>query len=122
VDDVAHPLSLCFLGGKMTIESKFQRETIGDIERLFPNAVILKNDPGWIQGIPDLTILYGNRWAMLECKAYRGADRQPNQAYYIGKLNEMSFASFVYPENKDDVLDGIQRTFQSARQARIPWR
>lgn len=93
------------------LETDFQSDLIDELHELYPGCMILKNDPNYIQGIPDLTILYRNKWVVLECKRSANAVHRPNQDYYIDLLNEMSFASFVYPENKEEVLDGIQRTF-----------
>lgn len=95
------------------LESRFQSSLIKDIKKRFPGCVVLKNDPEYIQGFPDLTIFYKDKWAALECKKDANASHQPNQDYYIQQLNEMSFASFIYPENKQEVLDDLQRTFES---------
>ena len=93
-------------------ESKFQKDLILEIKQRFPGAIVLKNDASYIQGIPDLTIFYKNNWACLECKVNKDAHRQPNQEYYISEMNNMSFASFVYPENKEDVLNAMEQAFQ----------
>jgi hypothetical protein len=90
-------------------ESKFQSELIRKLRRIFPDCVILKNDPGYLQGVPDLVIFYGNRYAFLEVKASERARVQPNQDYYVRKLNEMSFAAFVYPSNEEEVLCALRR-------------
>lgn len=90
-------------------ENKFQAELIEDIESLLPGCLVLKNDPNYIQGMPDLTVLYKDRWAVLECKRSKTASHQPNQDYYVDQLNGMSFASFIYPENRKDVLDALQQ-------------
>ena len=97
----------------MVSEGAFQSDLIKELKDIFPGCMIVKNDPDYIQGIPDLLILYGNRWAMLECKRSKFAKHRPNQDYYIDRLNEMSFASFIFPENKEEVLDALQRSFQS---------
>ena len=94
-------------------ENEFQANLIKELKERFPEALILKNDPNYKQGIPDLSVFYGNKWAMLECKQSASAGHQPNQDFYISKANEMSFARFIYPENKEEVLDELQRTFQS---------
>lgn len=95
------------------LESEFQAKLIRRLRRMFPGAIILRNDAGYMQGVPDLTILYGSRWAALEVKASENARERPNQRFYVDKWNEMSFAAFIYPENEVDVLDELQRTFAS---------
>ena len=93
-------------------ENAFQSQLIKEIKALLPGCLVLKNDPNYIQGIPDLTILHGDKWAMLEVKREKAARHQPNQDYYVGKLNEMSYSSFVYPENKEEVLHGLQQALR----------
>ena len=103
-------------------ESKFQKELINDLKKEFPGCIILKNDANYIQGIPDLLILYRDHWAALECKKEEKAHHQPNQEYYISVMNKMSYARFVYPENKEEILDELQRTFRVRRTSRVPIR
>lgn len=74
---------------------------------------MLKNDPNYIQGFPDLIVLWEDKWAVLEVKRSEGAVVQPNQAYYVNTLDDMSFSSFIYPENKEEVLNGLQSSFGS---------
>ena len=93
------------------LESNFQKELMDEIKERYPGCVVLKNDSGYIQGIPDWTILYKKKWAVLEAKRERKARKQPNQDYYVDKLNGMSYSSFVYPENKEDVLDQLSKVF-----------
>ena len=95
------------------LESEFQSELIKELKRMFPGCVILKNDCDYIQGIPDLTILYKDKWAVLECKRKKEAKIGPNQDYYVRKLNEMSFSRFIFPENKEEILRELQQTFRS---------
>lgn len=95
------------------LESKFQKELIDEIKNRYPDCVITKNDAGYIQGFPDLTILYKDKWAVLETKREKDANKQPNQEYYVDKLNGMSFSRFVYPENKEEVLHELQQAFES---------
>ena len=95
------------------LESRFQKELMDEIRERYPGCVILKNDSGYIQGFPDWTILYKDKWAVLEAKREKNAARQPNQEYYVDRLNGMSFSRFVYPENKEEVLRVLQQTFES---------
>jgi hypothetical protein len=104
------------------VESPFQANLIKEIEDLFPGCMVLKNDANYRQGIPDLIVLYGPYWAMLECKKSAKAEEQPNQRYYVEMLNEMSFSAFIYPSNKDDVLDELQSAFRPHRKARVSQR
>lgn len=91
------------------LERDYQKTLIVKLERLFPGCFILKNDPGYLQGVPDLLVLYGDRWAMLEVKAKANAAIQPNQAYYVDLLDRMSFAAFIDPSNQEEVLDALKR-------------
>ena len=93
------------------LESKFQAELKKRIAERFPGAIVMKNDPNDIQGIPDLTVLYGNKWATLECKRNGKANKQPNQEYYVGKMNDMSFSRFIFPENEEEVLNELKHFF-----------
>lgn len=93
------------------LESKFQKELMDKIRKQYPGCVILKNDSSYIQGFPDWTILYKDKWVVLEAKRAENADKQPNQEYYVDKLNNMSFSRFVYPENSEEVLEDISKYF-----------
>ena len=100
-------------------ESRFQAQLITELRHMFPGCVVLKNDSSYIQGFPDLTIFYMNMWAVLECKDDESAPYQPNQEYYLEKLNSMSFASVIHPQNKEHVLRGLQRAFGLGGTARV---
>lgn len=93
------------------LESKFQKEFIDEAKSRYPGCVALKNDSSYIQGFPDWTILYKNKWAVLEMKKERGARKQPNQEYYVNMLDSMSFSRFVFPENKDEVFEELDTFF-----------
>ena len=95
------------------LESKFQKELMDKIRSEYPGCVILKNDSGYIQGFPDWTILYEDKWAVLECKREANAKKQPNQEYYVDKLNDMSFSRIVYPSNEEEVLRDLREAFKS---------
>lgn len=95
------------------LESKFQSELKKEIKQRLPGCIVIKQDASQIQGIPDLLILHKDRWAALEVKAHEKAHRQPNQEYYVDKLDGMSYAAFIHPGNKEDVLDALYRSFGS---------
>lgn len=94
------------------LERKFQSDLIKELKQRFPGCIVLKNDPNYIQGTPDLLILYKNCWAALECKKSSKEHHQPNQDYYVQKMNDMSFAAFIFPENRKEVLDELQKAFR----------
>lgn len=102
----------------MSKESEFQAKLINKLKTLFEGCIVLKNDPGYLQGICDLTILFGKKWATLECKDSVDAPHQPNQDYYVTKMDNMSFSRFIYPENEQEVLDELQKAFRPRRKAR----
>lgn len=97
------------------LERDFQRNLIKELKDIFVGCIIMKNDSSYIQGIPDLLILYKDRWAALEVKKSATASHRPNQEYYVDKMDEMSYASFIYPENKEAVLNELQQTLFSRR-------
>jgi len=101
-------------------ENQYQAKLIKKLERMFPGCVILKNDSGSRQGILDLTLLYGDRWASLEVKRSAIAAVQPNQDYYVRQLDEMSFAAYIYPENEEEVLIALQQALEPPRRTRLP--
>ena len=95
------------------LESQFDTKLIKELKQRFPGCIILKNDANYLQGVPDRIILWNDKWATLETKKTKNASRQPNQEYYVNKMNGMSFSAFVYPENMEVVLDELQQTFES---------
>jgi hypothetical protein len=100
-------------------EGQYQNKVIRKIEAMFPGCRVFKMDPSYQQGTPDLLVLWYEYWALLEVKTSPRASKQPNQDYYIEKLNEMSFAAYIYPENEEEVLSALQQAFGSPRRARI---
>ena len=91
------------------LERDFQARLIKELKVMFKGCIIVKNDPNYIQGIPDLLILYNDRWAALEVKKSATAHHQPNQEYYVDLMDQMSFAAFIYPENKEEILYELQQ-------------
>jgi hypothetical protein len=99
----------------MRKEAAYQRALINKLKVILPGCHISKNDAGERQGLPDLLILWGNRWAMLEVKRSRNEPRQPNQEYYVEQFGQMSFAAFIYPENEEQVLNDLQSALGASR-------
>lgn len=91
-------------------ESQFQAQLIKKLNKMLPGIIILKNDPNYIQGIPDLILLYKNRWVALEVKRSATASVRPNQAHYVRTMHAMSYAAFIYPENESEILSEVQQS------------
>lgn len=102
------------------LERKFQSRLIKKIEKENPGSVVLKTDPNYKQGFPDLLILHGKRWAALEVKRDGKAPHRPNQDYWVRRLNDMSFARFIYPENEREIRNEIHKAFGAGRNPRVP--
>jgi hypothetical protein len=100
-------------------ESRYQAHVIARLRAEFPGCFILKNDSAYLQGIPDLLILFNEHWAMLEVKASARSRTQPNQEYYVDLLDEMSFAAFIFPENEEEVFCDLQYALSPKRPARV---
>lgn len=100
------------------LENKFQANLIKEIKNRFPGCIVMKNDSSYIQGIPDLLVLHNDKWAALECKKSLKASKRPNQEYFVNKMDDMSFARFVCPENREEVLNDLQSALQSRRTSR----
>ena len=94
-------------------EREFQSKLIKELNNRFEGCMVMKLDSSYIQGIPDLLVLYEDKWATLECKKNASAAKQPNQEYYVGRMNDMSFSRFICPENKEEVLNELQQAFKS---------
>lgn len=90
-------------------ESAYRANLVKDIEQMFPGCVVIYNDPRYRQGIPDLLVLFRDRWLMLEVKISKAASARPNQEYYVERFNEMSYAAFIYPENEKEVFNDLRR-------------
>lgn len=96
-------------------ESQYQNSVIKKLEKMFPGCVVLKTDANLRQGFPDLVILWHKYWAALEVKVEALYSTEPNQDYYIEKLDGMHFAAYIYPESEEAVLNALQQAFKSPR-------
>lgn len=101
-------------------ERQYQIRLVRKLDRMFPGAFIIKNDPRTTQGLPDILILYKKRWGMLEVKLSGDSPVQPNQEYYVDLFNGMSFASFIDPTNEEAVIHDLQRSLGLVRETRVP--
>lgn len=101
------------------LERDFQAGLIKDIKKMLPGCIVLKNDSSYMQGIPDLLVLYKNKWASLEVKINSRAKKQPNQEYYVEQMDKMSFSRFICPENKEEILNELYKTFEPTRATRL---
>lgn len=95
------------------LEKNFQASLIKQLKKRYSGCMVLKNDPNYIQGIPDLLILHNEKWAALECKKESYSKRQPNQDYYIDKMGSMSYANYVSPENSKEILNELDQFFNA---------
>lgn len=93
------------------LERDFQANLIKELRARFPDCIILKNDANYLQGVPDILVLFRDRWATLEAKKSATAPFQPNQPYYIELMDRMSFSAAIYPANKDAVLSDLYEHF-----------
>lgn len=102
----------------VTPEGKFKADLKKEIEHRFPGSMVIHLDATERQGIPDLLILYRGKWAALEGKESKRASHRPNQDYYVNLMDKMSYAAFIYPENKEEILDELQSAFETGRPSR----
>lgn len=94
-------------------EREYQADLIKRINKRLPGCLVMKNDPNYRQGIPDLTIYYLGKYAFLEVKASEKSRERPNQRYYIEKYGQETFCSFIFPENEEEVLAALQQALAS---------
>lgn len=106
----------------MKLERDFQASLIRELKDLFDGCVVIKTDPNYIQGFPDLLVLYKDMWASLEVKQSARARYRPNQRYYLELLGGMSYAATIFPENREEILDELQQAFGTGGDARLSWR
>ena len=93
------------------LERDYQKKLVKKLKDIFPGCIVLKNDAQLKQGIPDLLVLYKNKWAALEVKRSESAGHQSNQDLKVERMNEMSYASFIYPENEEQVFKEMREVF-----------
>lgn len=87
--------SLKFWERYCMLENRFKTLLVRELKALFPGCIIIHPDPDEIQGIPDLIILYKDKWAALEGKRSAISTHRPNQDYYVELMKDMSYAAFI---------------------------
>lgn len=102
-----------------TKEGVYQSKLIQKLKVMFPEGLILKNDAQYLQGVPDVLILLHGTWGALEVKLALDSEIQPNQSYYVDKMDQMSFAAFICPENEEKVLYDLQCALAPRRKTRV---
>jgi len=99
----------------MTPEGKFKKKFKKDFLAVRPDVVIFEPDASRRRSDPDMLIIDGDGerqiWAALEFKESEDADHQPNQDYRVEKLSKKGYASFVYPENAEEVFHELEQLF-----------
>jgi len=93
------------------LERDYQKKLVKKLKDIFPGCIVLKNDAQLKQGVPDLLILYKDQWAALEVKQSEDAPHRPNQDFFVEKMDSMSFAQFIYPENENFILSELRGWF-----------
>ena len=58
-------------------------------------------------GVPDLIFLKDGFWGALEVKRSKNAPFRPGQKETIKKLDGMSWARVIYPENEKEVIEEL---------------
>jgi len=112
----ACPMTFCEV---LMRESQYQAKLVKKLELMFPGCMILKNNPNHLQGVPDLLVLFYGTWGALEVKLALDSEIRPNQRHYVARMDELSFAAFICPENEEEVLNELQQALTSGRPARV---
>lgn len=103
----------------MRRENSYQASLIKRLKREFPGAVVLKNDSSYQQGIPDLSIFYGPRWAVLEDKRDKDEPLRPNQQWWVDRMRDMSYAAIVFPQNEEEIFRELHYALEPRRHPRF---
>ena len=94
------------------LESEFKVRVKNRIQDRFPNLDLDFIDyNGYNRSMPDTFVIGPHVWAALEYKRSEDASHRPNQEYHISRLNKKGYATFVCPENLEEVLDELEVLF-----------
>jgi hypothetical protein len=101
------------IGETMARESSFQSHVIARLRDLIgDDGFVFAMDGNYIQGFPDVLILYKGKWAALECKKSSKEPFQPNQEYYIDLIDSLSFCRVIYPSIENEVFNDLQQALR----------
>lgn len=92
-------------------ESNIQSDIIKRLKGMGCVVIKYEQNATTLKGFPDIMFMKGPFWGALEVKTSKKAHKQPGQQDWIDKLNEMSYAKFIYPENKEEILNEIKEFF-----------
>ena len=93
------------------LERDYQKKLVKKLKDIFPGCIVIKNDAQLKQGIPDLLVLFNDKWVALEVKKSETASHRPNQDFNVDRMNEMSYAAFIYPENEEKIFSELKEVF-----------
>ena len=93
------------------LERDYQKKLVKTLKDIFPGCIVVKNDAQLKQGIPDLLVLYKDKWVALEVKQSETASHRPNQDRYVERMNNMSYAAVIYPENEEKIFSELKEVF-----------
>ena len=90
------------------LENAYQAKLVTKLRKYDWVMEVVKNNPNYIQGIPDLIVILKNgKWAILEVKRAEDSPHRPNQGYYVKEFGQCGFAKFIFPENEEEVLSEL---------------
>ena len=88
-------------------ENKF-KDKIKKRLNLFPNSYHFTKEAVSLRVIPDIIGCSNGKFFALEVKASRNSNKTEMQKHILEKIKRAgSFASFIYPENEEEVLTAL---------------
>lgn len=93
----------------MTLEKDFQAKFLTKLRKLGCKCYKQQMNATTRAGTPDVIVLLGPVWIMLEFKKAKNSPKRPGQQRNIDWANEVSFGWFVDPSCADEVYEQIKR-------------
>lgn len=91
-------------GSNMTLEKNIQSKFISDLRKSGYKCFKQQMNATTRAGTPDLFIFKEGFWGWIEFKQHKNSKARPGQKENVAWANENSWGSFVYEENKAEVL------------------